>query len=315
MMISTLVSQPIVVPGMRSISTHRWKQILFIVVFVSICFLVFHSIRIAHLAQLANHGIGQAQYRKEPNSPLKEQKIPKIIHQIWKDNDLSTYSIKASREEWIKRYPDFEVRLWTENEIRDLIKEKYEWLWNLYMGYSYNIQRADVARYVVLYDQGGIYADLDCFPKDDLGPILDAEVGLVSTLDGKGVSNHFMLAEKNSPFLLKVLSNLQNHDIFILIPYLRVFYSTGPLFLTIQLADYSKPMDLLLTQQVGNKYNIHKAGRSWHGIDGFIGNWVADNKEEFKVILYGLLCTAVLITLLIVYVQRRRRRRYKRINV
>ncbi len=94
-----------------------------------------------------------------------EYLIPPIIHQIWKDANVSTYPITPSTHDWISKFPNYTVKLWTEDMIVKLIKENYYWLWKTYSSYPHNIQRADVARYVVLEHEGGIYVDLDGFPQ------------------------------------------------------------------------------------------------------------------------------------------------------
>ncbi len=38
-----------------------------------------------------------------------------------------------------------------------LIRDKFPWFLKTYQAYRYNIQRADVLRYFVLYEYGGIY--------------------------------------------------------------------------------------------------------------------------------------------------------------
>lgn len=57
--------------------------------------------------------------------------------------------------------PDFTYKLWTDELALDFIKTHYPWFLPTYLGYKFDIQRADVIRYFVLHKYGGIYMDLD----------------------------------------------------------------------------------------------------------------------------------------------------------
>src|ERR1700728_584436 len=56
-------------------------------------------------------------------------KIPRIIHQMWKSNNLLTYPIENSHSEWKKLYPNYEIRLWTDEDLEELFNRKeYKYL-------------------------------------------------------------------------------------------------------------------------------------------------------------------------------------------
>jgi len=283
------------------------KYVLILVLLYFICLILYHIFKIGMVLRYQAIGIGQKTYREEPNTNLNTSsyKIPKIVHQIWKTDNISTYPMRNSHEFWKSYYPDYNVTLWSEEKILKFITEEYYWMLPLYTNYTYDIQRADVARYIILYHYGGVYADLDCFPSRtaSINDLLDADLVLTKTYDGKGISNHFMLASVKLPFLLNVLKELVEYNDYIAIPYLRVFYSTGPLFLTIQINKYLENFDLVIVPQIGNKYNIHYPGRSWHMLDGMIFNWIAENTWKFIMILI------ILVIIISLICQRCRRRR------
>lgn len=58
-------------------------------------------------------------------------------------------------------HKDFEYKLWTDESSLAFIKEHYPWFLPTYLGYQFNIQRADAIRYFVLHKYGGVYLDLD----------------------------------------------------------------------------------------------------------------------------------------------------------
>ena len=80
--------------------------------------------------------------------------IPKIIHQTWKTHDIPE-KWKESPESIEKHYPDHMYILWSDDDLRNLIKTKFEWFLETYDNYKYDIQRVDASRYFFLYEYGG----------------------------------------------------------------------------------------------------------------------------------------------------------------
>ena len=93
-------------------------------------------------------------------------KIPKIIHQtapnlkerwhpIWKECQFS----------WKVNYPSPEYKyiLWDDNDCRELVKNKFSKYIEMYDSFPHDIMRIDFSRYCILYEYGGIYADMDIF--------------------------------------------------------------------------------------------------------------------------------------------------------
>ncbi|KAL3864856.1 hypothetical protein ACJMK2_006506 [Sinanodonta woodiana] len=78
-----------------------------------------------------------------------KRNISLLIHQTWKHGALP-----AIVENWTKS--------WSINHPpRCLIADRHKSLLRIFDEYSENIRRADALRYMVLYEFGGIYADID----------------------------------------------------------------------------------------------------------------------------------------------------------
>ncbi|THC96197.1 hypothetical protein EYZ11_004316 [Aspergillus tanneri] len=130
--------------------------------------------------------------------------IPNTVHQIWKTADVQNYSteLKASRESWTTMFEaqNYTVKLWTDDDVLELIKAKYAWLLPTYRSYPHNIQRADIARLLVIHNEGGIYSDLDVYPgsAEDIQCLqhLGLEAIFSPTSGTLGLSNHFFMAER-----------------------------------------------------------------------------------------------------------------------
>ncbi|KAB8205692.1 nucleotide-diphospho-sugar transferase [Aspergillus parasiticus] len=228
--------------------------------------------------------------------PVVGSTIPNIVHQIWKTADVQEYSteIAASRESWraMLEPSNYTVKLWTDDDILELIKANYTWLLPTYNGYPHDIQRADLARLLIVHTEGGIYSDLDVYPRSaehiqclqtlGLQAIFSRTAGML------GLSNHFFMAKPGSPFLQWVLyeakrrsSRLASRGI--ILPYLQVFWTTGPIMVTAAFRQYAwlyntLQLDIgLLDDGFGGLVVRHAAGRSWQGADGRALNYIADH--------------------------------------
>ena len=88
------------------------------------------------------------------------QVIPKIVHQTWKTETLPLrwkHTI-ASVKRW---HPDWEYRLWDDETINAYVQKHHPDFYPIFSGFSRNIMRADVMRYILMHDIGGMYCDLD----------------------------------------------------------------------------------------------------------------------------------------------------------
>jgi inositol phosphorylceramide mannosyltransferase catalytic subunit len=84
--------------------------------------------------------------------------IPKIIHQIWLGpKEPPQWCIDSWRIEYMKSNPDWTYKMWNEEEIEQLgliNKDIYD-KESTYRG------KSDIARYEILYKEGGIFIDAD----------------------------------------------------------------------------------------------------------------------------------------------------------
>ncbi|KAH8782659.1 hypothetical protein F5883DRAFT_482030 [Diaporthe sp. PMI_573] len=230
--------------------------------------------------------------------------IPDTIHQIWKTSNTSSYPAHASHDSWKAHYKPmgYTVKLWTDDDIATLIKTNYTWLLPTYNGYNRNIQRADLGRLVVIHSEGGIYADLDVHPRSVDGLMCLQIQGLQAifapTGGTVGLSNHFFMAEQGADFLEWTLQEAKRRggsaSKWILLPYLKVFWSTGPLMLTGAFRQYAwmygkVQVDVALLDEAHAKKVVgHAAGRSWHDADGKVLNYFGDHLHVNREVAIAL---------------------------
>ena len=89
--------------------------------------------------------------------PFHEQPlIPKKLHQIWLGSPLPK-EYKEYTESWQRLHPDWEYKLWTDADLQHYSMINRD-LYDKARNYG---ERADIARYEILYKEGGVYADTD----------------------------------------------------------------------------------------------------------------------------------------------------------
>lgn len=85
--------------------------------------------------------------------------IPPIVHFIWMGSP-PTPAVKLSIESWKKHQPHFEIKLWTEENIKN-ISWSSEYSKNLFNKGKNWAEKSDALRFEILYQFGGIYSDTD----------------------------------------------------------------------------------------------------------------------------------------------------------
>jgi mannosyltransferase OCH1-like enzyme len=90
------------------------------------------------------------------NNTFDIPKIPKKIHQVWVGSKLPE-EFKAYTKSWKKFNPDYEYKLWTDDNIHTLPTVN----WLTYNTIRNQAQRSDYLRYHILNEHGGIYVDTD----------------------------------------------------------------------------------------------------------------------------------------------------------
>ena len=86
--------------------------------------------------------------------------IPKIIHQLWKNEDVpvrwrdTVASVRRYHKGW-------EYRLWTDEAMDKHVRDNHPEFYRAFMAMNRHIMRVDVFRYVLMNDFGGLYCDLD----------------------------------------------------------------------------------------------------------------------------------------------------------
>ena len=133
--------------------------------------------------------------------PNNNVNIPKVIHYCWfGENPLDTKSQKCI-ETWKKHMPDYEIKLWNEQNFDVNI--------NKYVKEAYNEKKyafvSDYARLYIIYHNGGIYLDTDIEIIKSFSDLLG--YGRFLGLEPSGYVNTGIgfAAEKNNPIIGKLM--------------------------------------------------------------------------------------------------------------
>ena len=143
------------------------------------------------------------------------------IHQIYglyRDGKEMSELFKLSAKAWeaYARREQCEYKLWGADEVDGLMQQEAPaWVLQLYSGVRVPVQRADVARFFILYHRGGLYADLDTFPNIERFP--KVPLGLCKMLARATKSMckkpeweiEVVVAEKGNPAILAILQDMK----------------------------------------------------------------------------------------------------------
>lgn len=85
------------------------------------------------------------------------------MHQTWRTQDIPQQFVQWQTQ-WRKLHPHWEYRFYDDSDIRRIILDRApSWL-KVHDRLPRQIQRVDMFRYLIVYLDGGLYADLDTEP-------------------------------------------------------------------------------------------------------------------------------------------------------
>lgn len=143
--------------------------------------------------------------------------MEKIIHQIWinENNLIYPEHWKIGPQKWKETHPNYKYILWDKEKSLSFVKNKFPDYYETYISLPYVIQRCDMIRYMFLYEYGGIYCDLDNYPKENLEKFLNkADTYFVSMKlpIGETINNNLIITKKNMPIFLEILEHIKKNS-------------------------------------------------------------------------------------------------------
>jgi len=140
--------------------------------------------------------------------PVLQPNIPKIVHIIWLSNEISTLKLSYLIRT-MAQHPLWQFQLWTATRVEQLTSMKY-----LIRQSSDFRQISDLARYEIMFNEGGVYLDTDFYFFKSLD-LLKLDFPLVCHEDGKqrmsiSVSNGFFAFSRRHPIMSAALDMLKD---------------------------------------------------------------------------------------------------------
>ncbi|GME91053.1 hypothetical protein B5S28_g4879 [[Candida] boidinii] len=169
------------------------------------------------------------------NFPYEENQhgtIDKNIVQMWigKDKNMDNIPWKELRARWVDLNPDHNYTLFTGSEVRDAVRKTFKdtvpEVWEAFSTLPMTILESDFSRYVILFLQGGIWADLDTVcerPVEDWFHLnVNSDIGFVAGVEQDYNSNGYLgftsrriqflqwsfMARKYHPILALAIANI-----------------------------------------------------------------------------------------------------------
>ncbi len=127
--------------------------------------------------------------------------IPRVIHRIWLGGDMPAEYADYG-DTWLKVNEGWELRTWTQ---KDLPKLENQWLFDACDSLA---QRADIARYEIIYRFGGVYVDCGFEARRPLEPLLGDLEFFAGYQGGDVVANGIFGAEPQHPVLRRMIDRL-----------------------------------------------------------------------------------------------------------
>ena len=167
-------------------------------------------------------------------------KIPKIIHQTWKNTNLPDNYKKWSNT-WKTKNKDWKYMFWSDDDLRNLVVTDYPELLEIYDGFNKHIKRVDMARYLFLKKYGGLYVDMDFECLKPIDKLLENHDCVIGWEDHRYLCNAFMASKKGHNLwddIINYIKSLSHKHSKCIMPYPG--HCTGNVMITDKILEYNK---------------------------------------------------------------------------
>ena len=187
--------------------------------------------------------------------------IPRVFHQIWLGPEPLPPQHAEYRKTWTRRHPEWELRLWTEENLPDDLERK-----EIYELLRRPAERSDLLRLELLHRHGGVYVDTDFECRRSIEPLLDGIRFFCAYIDPGRVNNALFGSVAGHPLLERAIREARPRATFGPVDK----EGTGPLFFNRLVAD-DPDVTIFDAQlfyprtpaEIQDAYAVHHAARSW----------------------------------------------------
>ena len=200
-------------------------------------------------------------------------KMERTIHQIFFRFDsrkLRDYPVFVASHKAFKRMRGWTYKLWNEKDVEQLCRTHYPGLWKTYRGLKYDIQRVDVAKYLLADSLGGVIVDLDVIPLTHISNIVAGRPYVFDRCSRNGIiaNDFFYVGAGGLPgieaYFKKNLARINAIDAYKQRKMRYIFHSTGPDFFSryLKRAGLARHVQSLSNRSFLNPKQSHRNVRS-----------------------------------------------------
>jgi mannosyltransferase OCH1-like enzyme len=158
------------------------------------------------------------------NNTVINSSIPKILHFIWVGQNQIPEAYIYYIQSWLFNHKDWKYYFWDDSNIPKLFNQ------DLYDNADFYAQKADILRYEILYNYGGVYVDCDFLCLKSIDELIENIYGFSAYESAEYVAIGIMGFKKGDLFLKKIIQYI---DYNILINKDKsIPNQTGPVFFT-----------------------------------------------------------------------------------
>ena len=136
--------------------------------------------------------------------------IPKKIYQTWKTQNLPT-NVTRLHEKMLKLNPGYEHVIYTDSQMNDYMNSNTDGdLKKMFFQLKNIVAKADIWRYTILMNEGGIYLDIDSEIKKSLSKLIcENDKAIITAEKNKDLFVQWALIfDKDHPVLSRTLENI-----------------------------------------------------------------------------------------------------------
>jgi mannosyltransferase OCH1-like enzyme len=119
---------------------------------------------------------------RDPTSASEKKYFPQVIHVTLKSKKSIPPQVQANLDSFRRLNPNHELRIYDDSDIREMVVQNLPQMLDMFDSFGKNVERADFWRYLVMFVEGGVYADTDveCLkPIDRWGEVFGANLGAI----------------------------------------------------------------------------------------------------------------------------------------
>lgn len=179
-------------------------------------------------------------------------RLPRLFHEVWLGENPIPEEYIAYQQSWLRHHPDWELRLWTEENLPDSLRrpEAAERL-------RVPAERCDILRLEVVWRYGGVYLDTDLECLAPIGELIGEASFFTAATRSDTVDSHLFGAVAGHPILERALNQIRPQT-----SHGHKKTQVGPNFLDSVVADQRDEI-LFLRPETLKAYTTHHKHRTY----------------------------------------------------